>query len=49
MTGATSAHDLDAALQSMASSQHTLLKQVEPIKSTFTPAPTSRVLACSGI
>ena len=32
MTGATSAHDLDAALQSMASSQHTLLKQVEPIQ-----------------
>ena len=31
MTGATSAHDLDAALQSMASSQHTL-KQVEPIQ-----------------
>ena len=32
MTGATSAHDLDAALQSMASSQHTLLEQVEPIQ-----------------
>ena len=32
MTGATSAPDLDAAMQSMATSQHTLLKQVEPIQ-----------------
>ena len=32
MTGATSAHDLDAALRSMASSQHTLLEQVKPIQ-----------------
>ncbi len=32
MTGATSAPDLDAALQSMGTSQHTLLKQVEPIQ-----------------
>ena len=32
MTGATSAPDLDAALQSMATSQHTLLKQVDPIR-----------------
>ena len=32
MTGATSAPDLDSALQSMATSQHTLLKQVEPIE-----------------
>ena len=32
MTGATSAPALDAALQSMATSQHMLLKQVEPIQ-----------------
>jgi selenide,water dikinase len=32
MTGATSAPDLDSALQSMATSQHTLLKQLEPIE-----------------
>ncbi|GIS13452.1 MAG: hypothetical protein CM15mP116_00350 [Synechococcus sp.] len=32
MTGATSAPDLDSALRSMATSQHTLLKQVEPIE-----------------
>ena len=32
MTGATSAHDLDAALQSMASSQHTLLQQLAPLR-----------------
>ena len=32
MTGATSASDLDAALKSMATSQHTLLKQVEPME-----------------
>ena len=32
MIGASSAPDLDAALQSMATSQHTLLNQVEPIE-----------------
>ena len=32
MTGATSAPDLDAVLEVMASSQHTLLRQVEPIQ-----------------
>ena len=32
MTGATSAPDLDAVLEVMASSQHMLLRQVEPIQ-----------------
>ncbi|QNJ01899.1 selenide, water dikinase SelD [Synechococcus sp. PROS-U-1] len=32
MTGATSARDLDTALQGMACSQHTLLQQVEPVR-----------------
>ena len=32
MTGGTKAADLDAALQTMACSQHTLLEQIEPIR-----------------
>ena len=32
MSGATKAADLDAALKSMVSSQHTLLKQLEPVQ-----------------
>ena len=35
MSGATKAADLDAALKSMACSQHTLLGQIQPIRESI--------------